>query len=284
MTLIVRDEADLVAENIKFHARMGVDAFAIYDNGSKDETLELLQGLRTTYDLALFDDPGPFDKERRSMVLARHLRERQGADWLISNDADEFWLPKSGNLKSLMGSETSVLVARRYNFLPRTIDVAACDYKFHHNIMLVEKPYGPQPPAPDPSDPLLYPIMLRAIPGKVACALEGLEHIHKGNHSVDHAKGPALGTDDAIVFHYHIRSYEYFESKIRNHGENLDGVTGGTSWHLRRWHAIYLAGNLRKEYESLLLDEQQTQSLLADGVIREERVLANFFAAAEPSA
>ncbi len=284
MSLIVRDEADIIRENIKFHAQMGVDAFAIIDNGSTDGTREILHSLRSYYDLQVFDDRGPFEKERQSMLLAEHLRQHQHADWLISNDADEFWVPKSGDLKSLTNPSTPVLIAGRYNFLPRTEDVAADDYKFYQTTMLVDKPYGEQPPAPDPNEPLLFPIMLRTFPGKIMCALVGLEHVCNGNHQVRHAAGNACHTDEAVIYHYHIRSYKYFESKIRNHGKSLHMTAREICWHLRRWYAAYLGGTLRNEYESLLLSEEQARILLAAGVIREERIIANFFEAKSPAA
>jgi hypothetical protein len=275
MSLVVRDEEDVIGENIHFHASMGVDCFAVLDNGSKDSTREIVSRLCTTYDITLFDDPGNFEKERQSMLLARHLQERQGADWLISNDADEFWLPENASLKSLINNETPVLSARRYNFVPREQDVAAANYAFYHNIMLVERPYGVQPPSPDPNEPLLYPMMLRAVPGKIICALEGLEHIFKGSHRVTHARGKANETSAATIFHYQIRSYKAFETKIINHGKSLQNARGATSWHLRRWHAAYANGQLKQEYQTLLLNDGQTKSLLADGVIRENHMLAN---------
>jgi glycosyltransferase involved in cell wall biosynthesis len=280
MSLIVRDEADIIAENIEFHAKMGVDVFAVIDNGSKDGTREILESLRTCYDLYLFEERGPFEQERQATFLARFLREHRYADWLISNDADEFWLPKNGNLKQLINPSRPVLTVGRYNFLPRKEDVAAEDYKFYQNVLLVDKPYGVQPPVIDPHEQLLFPIMFRNLPGKIACSLAGLEYVHKGNHAVKHAAGGAQHSDQALVFHYQIRSYENFESKIRNHGERLRTSAGDTSWHLRRWYARYLAGALLDEYESLLLDREQAQKLLAAGVVKKEPTIANFFLSA----
>ena len=279
MSLIVRDEADIIAENIAFHAKMGVDAFAVIDNGSKDGTREILENLSSSYDLDLFDDRGPFEQERQATFLAHHLSEHQNAGWVISNDADEFWLPKSGNLKSLIDPSRPVLAVERRNILPRKADVADPSYRFYYNVMLVDKPYGQHPPSPDPNQPLLFQIMLRTLPQKVVCELDGLQSISKGNHHIRHDAGPPRPTDDALIFHYQIRSYKNFDSKIRNHGERLHQAPDGQSWHLRRWHGLYLAGRLRDEYESLLLDREDAQKLLAAGVINETRIIADLFCA-----
>ena len=42
MTLKVRDEADIIEDNLRFHRAMGVDFFVVTDNGSVDGTSEIL--------------------------------------------------------------------------------------------------------------------------------------------------------------------------------------------------------------------------------------------------
>lgn len=279
MSLIVRDEADVIAHNLAFHAHHGVDAFAILDNGSVDGTFEMLESLRLSFDIALFRDADGFRKEERSMFLASHLRDHLGATHLISNDADEFWVARSGSLRSLIADDSPVRHVRRYNFIVRRAEIGQLNYAFFDSTWLVANPPARQPPAPDPDTPLVVPMPLRAVPGKVFCALTGLRYIFKGNHSVAHDRGEARETDEAVILHYPLRSYEQFKRKIRNHGENLRGITGGESWHLRRWHALEQAGRLRDEYDSLLFDEPSVRALLDAGTIREERVLADFFGA-----
>jgi len=279
MTLIVRDEVDVVAHNIAFHAHHGVDAFAVLDNGSVDGTFELLQSLRSSFDIALFRDADGFHKEERSMFLAGHLQNCLGATHLISNDADEFWVPRSGSLRSLIAADAPVRLVRRYNFIVLHEEVARPGYEFFDSTWLVAGPPGHQPPSPDPNAPLVIPMPLRAVPGKVFCALAGLRRVFKGNHSVAHDEGEAMNTDAAVVLHYPVRTYEQFTRKVRNHGDNLRGVTGGESWHLRRWDAIDRAGRLREEYDSLLFGAPSVQALADAGTIREERVIADFFAA-----
>ena len=42
MTMKVRDEEDVIEDNLRFHAAMGVDFFVVMDNGSVDRTGEIL--------------------------------------------------------------------------------------------------------------------------------------------------------------------------------------------------------------------------------------------------
>ena len=43
MTLLVRDEEDIVRENLDFHLAQGVDEVIVTDNGSEDDTLEIVR-------------------------------------------------------------------------------------------------------------------------------------------------------------------------------------------------------------------------------------------------
>ena len=46
MALKVRDEGDILEANLRFHHALGVDHFVVTDNGSTDETPEILAPLR----------------------------------------------------------------------------------------------------------------------------------------------------------------------------------------------------------------------------------------------
>ena len=43
MTLLLRDEEDIVRENLDFHLAQGVDRVIVTDNGSEDGTVEILR-------------------------------------------------------------------------------------------------------------------------------------------------------------------------------------------------------------------------------------------------
>lgn len=277
MSLIVRNEADIIAENIEFHAQNGVDAFVVADNGSIDGTRDILAHLCKSYDMDVIDYPGFFIQERIATDLAEYLRKRKHVEWLISNDADEFWVPQTGDLKSYISISKPVLRVQRFNLLPTKKDINDRRYRFFHNVMLVENPLGRQPPAPDPDEPLIYPMMLRSFPPKIMCSMAGLKAVNRGNHKIEHTGNPANDIAEIKVFHFPLRQYSVFETNVRNHGESLTKIPPGYSWHQRRWFANYLRGTLRNEYESMILTEKEVEDLLSTGVIREERRIADFF-------
>jgi hypothetical protein len=43
MTLLVRNEADIIEANLDYHLAQGVDFVIVTDHGSSDETVELLR-------------------------------------------------------------------------------------------------------------------------------------------------------------------------------------------------------------------------------------------------
>ena len=57
MTVMVRDEADIIGSMLQHHAAQGVDEFIITDNGSTDGTTEIIEDLARSMQITLFHDP-----------------------------------------------------------------------------------------------------------------------------------------------------------------------------------------------------------------------------------
>jgi len=128
MTLLVRDEADIVDAQIAFHLHAGVDFVIATDNRSQDGTTEILERYERAGVLHVIREQG--DEMRQSEWVTRMARLAAtdlGADWVLNTDADEFWWPRGGYLKDVL--ET---VPERYgvirgcwrHFLPRPEDGA----------------------------------------------------------------------------------------------------------------------------------------------------------------
>lgn len=94
MTLMVRDEADIVAAMIEHHLDQGVDLIIATDNASQDGTREILAKYEALGVLELHDDPR-HNKQQAEVVtkMARRAVDEHGASWVINADADEFWVP-----------------------------------------------------------------------------------------------------------------------------------------------------------------------------------------------
>lgn len=277
MSLIVRDEADIVAQNIAFHAASGVEAFAVLDNGSKDGTRDILLALSRRFNIALFEDRAPLDQAKWATFLARHLASEMACDYIISNDADEFWVAEAGDIRRAIRPGSPVMRVRRKNLLPRARDVASANYRFYNAILAVEKPLGWQAPVTDPDVPLAIPMLMRDLPGKILCAASGLRRVQMGNHQVDHDGGEARDISGIAVFHYPLRHYARFESKVRNHGDFLHLCPPDTAWHARRWWAACRRGTLRAEYDAMIPSDADAARYLASGALCEDRTLEKLF-------
>jgi len=124
MTLLARNEADIVDAQIAFHLHAGVDFVIATDNGSDDGTLEILGRYARTGRLVLLREAGEDMRQDEWVTrMARMAATDFGADWVINSDADEFWWPRGGTLKDVLG-----LIPERYgvvrgcwrHFLPRS--------------------------------------------------------------------------------------------------------------------------------------------------------------------
>ena len=101
MTVLVRDEQDIIESNILFHKSQGVDFFVVTDNTSTDGTKHKLKVFEEQGTLLyLFEGGQDFDQAKWVTRMARIAVNQYSADWVINSDADEFWWPLEGDLRT----------------------------------------------------------------------------------------------------------------------------------------------------------------------------------------
>src|SRR5439155_8290050 len=104
MTLLARNEADIVDAHIAFHLNAGVDFVVAIDNGSEDATTEILESYARDGYIHLTRDGGELKQADWVTRMARRAATEFGADWVINSDADEFWWPRGGSLKDVFAA------------------------------------------------------------------------------------------------------------------------------------------------------------------------------------
>ena len=123
MTLVVRDEADILEAHLAYHLEAGVDFVIATDHRSQDGTTEILESYERAGVLQLIRETGEFASQSAWQTrMARLAATEHGADWVVNSDADEFWWPRGTSLKDVLGTvpaEYGIVRALVRNFAPR---------------------------------------------------------------------------------------------------------------------------------------------------------------------
>lgn len=281
MTILCRNEIDIIEWNIRVHAFLGVDAFVVMDNGSTDGTREKLDELSKEFELHVIDQlDTSYQQSKWMKQLAVYARDKLSASWVISNDADEFWLPQDSgkSLKDYLKHCDSVVSVTKKNMLM----LSHCLEKGDGTVWGAE--YRVQHPIAYPKVSRLQEnniaILLNETPGKVIVNPNGFLKISGGNHRAKHIGKliSARRESGILVYHYPFRSWEQFKARVEQDREllKLPGVKVGN--HARRWVRLLEEGNLFKEFQSFLMGETELKALIKYGVAVEDKIPKELFA------
>lgn len=123
MTMVTHNEDDILAQNLDFHLKQGVDFFFIISHNSTDGTKDILEEYHNRGVAWIdFKDSPAFLQAKWVTDMARKAATDYGADWIINNDSDELWMPVRGTLKEYFNSlpdDVFGISAPRYDFIFR---------------------------------------------------------------------------------------------------------------------------------------------------------------------
>lgn len=95
--MVVRDEEDLIAANLRYHHAMGFSSFVVLDHRSEDATSAILHQLQQTLPLiAIREEDTRFDHERYANLALQAALQEFAPDWVFTLDADEFFCFPAG--------------------------------------------------------------------------------------------------------------------------------------------------------------------------------------------
>lgn len=270
MSILCRNEIDIIEANIKTHAALDVDGFVVMDNGSTDGTREKLAELAQSYNLHIIDQPSQTYQQAKWMKqLAFYARDKMNARWVISNDADEFWIPENGDLKSYLQAKDSVVTVKRSNML---LTEAALQPGYHfsqaEHCVLYPICYDREVQKSDDQISML----LVPISPKVIVNPKGLIKLSGGNHRAKHIAKAFTARNEAYihVYHYPIRSYSQFEANIKQRQALLKLPNAKMGDHYRRWVRIYEEGGLEQEFARFVLTQEQLATFVNYRVAKQD--------------
>jgi hypothetical protein len=272
MTILARDEGDIVEENIKFHLNHGVDFIIATDNDSVDNTRNIFKKYERKGVLHLIDEAGRNKSQAKwNNRMTKIAIDDYGADVVFHCDADEFWCPKSGNLKN--------------EILNESVDVMSVDLV---NVLLEDKNGEEIFPA-DAKYAMVNPIETSNFkedskfrnlyffryPAKVIFKTEkGLLKVVQGNHSIvdNKIKITTKKSSDIKIFHFPLRGKKRFYNKVVETGKAVEKnslLKKSMSWHIRRWFDAYKDGALDDEYRKLIITKREAIKMKKAGMIKD---------------
>lgn len=259
LTLLCRDEADILEPMLRFHLERGVDLIIATDNGSVDGSLEILQRFERGGRLRLLQEPEHTHDQAVWVTRMARMAAELGADWVINSDADEFWWPRQGNLASALAAVPDSIEAvevNRTNFLPPPRQERS-QQAFHQRQVVRERISRNSLGQPLP-------------PKLIHRAYQNVE-VSDGNHtaSVDGRRLRKSTSVELEILHFPIRSYKQLEQKIKQGSEALQrnsrvGPNVGDNWH-RIYKDHLQNGRLGDYYDSVSLNARKVKDQLNSG-------------------
>jgi hypothetical protein len=271
MTLLVRDEEDIIEKNIRFHLNHGVDFIVATDNGSVDGTMNILKEYENNGILHLIDEKKQ-DYSQSEWVnrMGKLAYEKYNADIIFHCDADEFWSPKSGNLKNeiLKNQNADVLKVNVVNVLleeHQGVETFPGDCRW-----AVVNPYETENYEEDTKYKNIY---LFRYPRKVIYKTKkGYLDVNQGNHGIVATQELTINeSEDITIYHFPIRSRNQFNQKVKNGGSSYESnkrLDKSIGFHLKRWFESYKNNRLGDEYMKLILKKENAAKLEKENVIR----------------
>jgi hypothetical protein len=236
VTMMVRNEEDILEECLQHHREQGVEHFIVTENASIDNTRKILA---SQTDVTIIDEPSHTYEQGKWHSRMAEVAFKMGAKWIVPTDADEFWY----------GLPNLLLVPEKYG-------IVLSDRLYEHPPTdAIAKPFRrSQMPYFDKS-PRNFGLWgqgrfcFRPFPGAV---------VGMGVHCIENYKENNIEIcmlASLWQHHYPIRGYEHYEQKVKITVDALEAGNHhkGFGEHMRIEFQLLKLGLLREEYERRVL-------------------------------
>jgi glycosyl transferase family 2 len=259
LTVLARDEADVIEAQVAFHLNAGVDFVIATDNNSHDGTTEILEAYAREGVLHLIREPAEGLRQGEWVTrMARLAATQFDADWVINTDADEFWWPRGGSLKDVLAAVPDgygIVQAFWRSFVPRPENGSFFAERMTARLTQVA-------PINDPTS-FYRPVV------KVAHRSDPQVNVARGNHALADSPLRTLTTWHPIeVLHFPLRSRAQWMRKVELQGEAFTKhiERSGTGYHLKGYDALR-GGRIEQQHEALVVDDDAVAGGVEDGAL-----------------
>ena len=256
MTLLARDEIDIVESWLSFHLNAGVDLVIATDNRSQDGTTEVLEQYARSGHVRLIHEAGEDLRQDEWVTrMARLAATEHGADWVINSDADEFWWPRGASLSDVLAA-----VPPRYGTVGAFLRVFCPRPGEEDFAERMTVRFSALAPINDPAS-LYKPIR------KVVHRGHPEIRLTRGNHAlVDSPFAPLRGWFPIECFHFPLRSEAQCAHKAQLQGEAFEKHVARppTAYHADMYAALR-NGGIGAYYDALVVADGELERGVAAG-------------------
>ena len=251
--LVARNEVDIIHTNVLYHLSLGLDRLLVVDNASSDGTDRVLAELGKDPRVRWTRDEGPFYHGQIATELAREAF-REGADWVVPIDADEFWYAPGGSFRSVLEeSEAGALRARLINFFQRreqeesSLDALLYMTRRIREPVVTER--GNRKLARELVESQKISKLEIELKKWVSRPTSDIEYAF-GNHKVQGVAGLKRETHEIVCLHAPIRSRARLLGGKADVGQRSEdnGSDQNQGWHVKRWRRLRDEGRLEPEW------------------------------------
>lgn len=280
----VKDESALIRRCLRHLARIGVERTVVFDYASTDGTADVVDELiRNGWPTALqrVAVPAGLEVEALRRLHVEAARAEQ-ADWLILQDADEFWLPASGRIgdvASAVDAATAVIEVPRFNVPLTQAGAAAAPLmspQHYADILLITRPITDFWQQRERYAEV--PWMFSSVMPKIMLRPQRVVSLGNGGHSAQFEGGQPAGVHrprDLLVAHLPFTTLARFIGKSNNVRDMLStdakraALEGAYHW--KEWIGRGADADMlevaRQEFRKSMLDARTLALLRHAGVI-----------------